>query len=108
MARSAALPTPSPTPSPKVNADLITPGVLGFLAILFVAAVTVLLIVDMNRRVRRVRYRGELRERLERSDPTRTDPVGIDRTGRDRTGTDRTETDRTGTDRPEDDRRTGR
>lgn len=59
---------PSPSPSPSVNADLITPGVLGFLAILFVTAVTVLLIIDMNRRVRRVRYRGELRERLDQPD----------------------------------------
>ncbi len=53
----------TPSPSPSVNADLITPGVVGFLAILFVAAATVLLITDMNRRIRRTRYRGELRER---------------------------------------------
>lgn len=68
MRSIAALPTPSPSPS--VDADLITPGVLGFLAILFVTAVTVLLIIDMNRRVRRVRYRGELRERLQQADGT--------------------------------------
>ena len=64
----AAVPTPSPSPS--FNADLITPGVTGFLAILVVAAATVLLIVDMNRRVRRVRYRGELRERQEQQEGT--------------------------------------
>lgn len=68
MRLAAALPAPTPSPSASVNADLITPGVLGFLAILFVTAVTVLLIIDMNRRIRRVRYRGELRDRLEQRD----------------------------------------
>ena len=43
--------------------NVITPGVIGFLAILFVAVGTTLLVLDMNRRVRRTRYRGELAER---------------------------------------------
>ncbi len=50
------------TPDP----DTVTPGVFGFLAILFVAVATILLILDMLRRVRRTRYRGEVREQLER------------------------------------------
>ena len=58
----------TPTPTPAVNENLITPGVVGFLAILFVAAVTVLLVLDMNRRIRRTRYRGELRERARQAD----------------------------------------
>ncbi len=50
------------TPDP----DTVTPGVVGFLAILFVAVATILLVLDMLRRVRRTRYRGEVREQLER------------------------------------------
>jgi hypothetical protein len=52
----------SSTPDP----DTVTPGVWGFLAILFVAVATILLVLDMLRRVRRTRYRGEVREQLER------------------------------------------
>ncbi len=50
------------TPDP----DTVTPGVVGFLAIAFVAIATILLVIDMLRRVRRIRYRGEIREQLER------------------------------------------
>ena len=53
----------TPSPSPAVDQNAVTPGVVGFLAILFVTLVTVLLIVDMVRRIRRVRYRNELAER---------------------------------------------
>ncbi|MWB98340.1 hypothetical protein [Agromyces seonyuensis] len=42
----------------------ITPGVVGFVATLFVAVIVVLLAVDMVRRVRRVNYRAEIQERL--------------------------------------------
>jgi hypothetical protein len=55
--------TPSPSPSSSFDQNVVTPGVVGFLAILFVTLVTVLLIVDMVRRIRRVRYRNELAER---------------------------------------------
>nr|WP_246081426.1 hypothetical protein [Homoserinimonas aerilata] len=44
--------------------DSVTPGVVGFFATFLIAAVTVLLLIDMNRRVRRTRYRTEIRERL--------------------------------------------
>jgi hypothetical protein len=50
------------TPDP----DTVTPGVAGFLAIAFIALATILLVLDMLRRVRRTRYRGEVREQLER------------------------------------------
>ena len=54
--------TPSPTPSPKIpNADLVTPGVWGFVITLMIAVVTILLIWDMMRRVRRARYRADER-----------------------------------------------
>jgi hypothetical protein len=58
--------TPSPTlPASTVPDEAVTPGVWGFVAIAFVAIATVLIIVDMTRRVRRTRYRGEVRERIE-------------------------------------------
>jgi len=58
---------PSPTPFPDYTGDpnLITPGVWGFVAILAVAIATVLLIIDMTRRIRRSRYREEVRIKLE-------------------------------------------
>ena len=60
----------TPTPSPTFGVytgdeDLITPGWVGFAITFAVMAVTVLLVLDMTRRVRRTRYRGEIRERLE-------------------------------------------
>jgi hypothetical protein len=58
----------TPTPSPSFNPDVVTPGVVGFITIFLIAAVTVLLIVDMTRRIRRTRYRGELLERRPPSD----------------------------------------
>ena len=58
--------SPSPTPFPDYTGDptLITPGVWGFLIILGVALVTILLIIDMTRRIRRSRYREEVRIKL--------------------------------------------
>ncbi len=49
----------------ELDPDQVTPGVIGFIAIFVVAAITILLVLDMSRRVRRTRYRGEVRERLE-------------------------------------------
>lgn len=57
--------TPIPTPSMTVDPDSVTPGPLGFAAIVLIVAVVVLLIWDMNRRIRRVRYREEVREELD-------------------------------------------
>ncbi|MFJ3028481.1 hypothetical protein ACIPEQ_06520 [Curtobacterium sp. NPDC087080] len=58
----AAAPSPSPSVVPDVD---VTPGVAGFVAIAVVAVVTILLVVDMTRRIRRTRYRAEIRQRLE-------------------------------------------
>ncbi len=64
--------TPTPTPVPELDESIVTPGPVGFLVMLGVAVITILLILDMTRRIRRTRYRGELRERLEREqDDTR-------------------------------------
>jgi hypothetical protein len=56
--------TPSPYPDYTGNPNLITPGVWGFIAILVVAVATILLLIDMNRRIRRSRYREEVRIKL--------------------------------------------
>jgi hypothetical protein len=58
--------TGNPSATVKAVPDSqVTPGWIGFLAIFFVGLATVLLIVDMTRRVRRTRYRGEIREQIE-------------------------------------------
>lgn len=63
LAALAAAPSPSPTSTvPDVD---VTPGVAGFIAIAAVAILTILLVIDMTRRIRRTRYRSEIRERLE-------------------------------------------
>jgi hypothetical protein len=62
---AAAVTTPSPTPTAEFDPDTVSPGPIGFIAIFFVAIVVLLLMVDMTRRIRRTRYREEIRGRLE-------------------------------------------
>lgn len=57
--------TPAPTPSGAPNDDAVTPGVVGFAVTFFIAVAAILLIVDMTRRIRRVRYRAEIAEKLD-------------------------------------------
>ena len=61
-------PTPSPSPSGfgvyRGDEDLVTPGWVGFTITFLIAIVVVLLLVDMTRRVRRVRYREEIRAKI--------------------------------------------
>ena len=65
---TAVTPAPAPTPSGfgayTGDVNLITPGVVGFFAIFVIAVATVFLLLDMNRRVRRTKYRVEVRERI--------------------------------------------
>jgi hypothetical protein len=56
---------PTPSPSASFNPDLVTPGVWGFVVVLAIAVLTILLIVDMTRRIRRTRYAADVRERAE-------------------------------------------
>ena len=89
----ATTPAPTPTPSlrPGLSQDQVTPGLLGFLLTAFIVVLTALLIVDMVRRIRRVRYRAQVEEEraaaaeaasLERDpltgtgDPRAQDPAG--------------------------------
>ncbi len=55
----------TPTPPPEFDPNSVTPTWVGFAITFLVAVAAVLLIMDMVRRVRRVRYRGEIREQLE-------------------------------------------
>ncbi|MFJ6281020.1 hypothetical protein [Arthrobacter subterraneus] len=57
----AATVTPAPGDEPSLRPGLdpsqVTPGLLGFLATLFLVVAVIFLIRDMARRIRRVRYR---------------------------------------------------
>ncbi|WP_223691037.1 hypothetical protein [Leifsonia poae] len=57
--------TPSPSPSLGPDEDNVTPGYVGFLVTFLVAVAVVLLVIDMVRRIRRVRYRAEIAEKLD-------------------------------------------
>ncbi|MGX1161870.1 hypothetical protein FBY31_4068 [Arthrobacter sp. SLBN-100] len=60
----ATTPTPQPTPSLRegITQDQVTPGLLGFIMTAFFVLATALLIMDMVRRIRRVRYRAQVEE----------------------------------------------
>jgi hypothetical protein len=62
---TALIYTATGTPAPSFNEDSVTPGWIGFVVTFLVAIAVVFLCVDLVRRIRRVRYRGEIRERLE-------------------------------------------
>jgi len=77
--------TPMPTPSMTVDPESVTPGPIGFAAIVIVLAAVIFLIWDMNRRVRRVRYREEVRAELDAEEAAQRDldsetpePTGVD------------------------------
>ncbi len=57
--------TPLPTPTMTVDPNTVTPGFAGFAVIVVILVAMILLIWDMNRRVRRVRYREEVRAELD-------------------------------------------
>lgn len=77
VAHAAATPTPSPGAPPT---DMVTPGVIGFVVIFGLAIVTILLLLDMNRRIRRARYRDEIANRLDEEQRGLDEPDGDDRT----------------------------
>ena len=52
------------TPKP-FDEDSVTPTWVGFAFTFGIAVAVILLIIDMTRRIRRTRYRAEIRERLE-------------------------------------------
>lgn len=54
----------SETPTPVADDTYNSPGTIGFIITFAVAVMAVLLFFDMNRRVRKTRYRSEIRQRL--------------------------------------------
>ena len=58
----AATPTPTPTVDPSET--WYSPGTIGFIMTFFIAAGAIALIFDMVRRIRRVRYRAEVKQKL--------------------------------------------
>ncbi len=85
-------PSGDPTLKPGLDPASVTPGTLGFLATLFVVVLVILLIRDMTKRIRRVRYTAEVdqarAQREAAADPDGTDPDGTDPDGTDPDGTD--------------------
>ncbi len=54
-----ATPPPGGDLREGLNPDQVSPGLPGFIATFAVVAVTILLILDMTRRIRRVRYQNQ-------------------------------------------------
>lgn len=69
--------TPMPTPTITVDPGLVTPGFSGFIVVIVIVAAVILLIWDMNRRIRRVRYREEVRDALD-AEQAADDAAGTD------------------------------
>ena len=57
--------SPSPTPSVDPANTFFSPGTVGFIATFGMALGATLLIFDLVRRVRRVRYRAEIQAKLD-------------------------------------------
>ncbi len=79
-ARSAFASTLSSTPSPtgdELDPTSVSPGVLGFLATFGVVVVSVLLMMDMVRRVRRLRYRELQTREAEQALRAEGPPTGV-------------------------------
>ncbi|MET1152849.1 hypothetical protein [Arthrobacter sp.] len=58
-----------PTLRPGLDADQVSPGPWGFFFTFALAAVVVVLVWDMTRRIRRVRYRSQLEENVSAGAP---------------------------------------
>lgn len=69
-------------PTPVADDTYNSPGTIGFIITFAVAVGAVFLFFDMNRRIRRTKYREEIREKLAQEDfssssgekPTRPEP----------------------------------
>ena len=76
IALSQTPPSPEGTLRPGLSEDQITPGTWGFLLTAFEVVLTILLIVDMVRRLRRVRYRAQVEEaRAAEREPEKAEPA---------------------------------
>lgn len=68
----ASTPSPSSTTAPEDT--FYSPGTVGFLAVFGVTVGAILLIFDMVRRVRRVRYRAEITAKLDAEQAAPNEP----------------------------------
>jgi len=62
---SIATSTPTPTPAVQPDPELVTPGFLGFAIVAILVIAVVALVWDMQRRIRRTRYRAEVDAELD-------------------------------------------
>jgi hypothetical protein len=60
-------------PAIEVDPNSVTPGVVGFVMTFGVMIAVLLLVIDMVRRVRRVRYRQEIADKLDGVTPPAED-----------------------------------
>jgi hypothetical protein len=60
-------------PAIEVDPNSVTPGFIGFVMTFGVMIAVLLLVIDMVRRVRRVRYRQEIADRLDGVTPPAED-----------------------------------
>lgn len=63
-------------PTEELDPNSVTPGVIGFVLTIIVAAAVLLLVVDMSRRIRRVNYRQQAIERLDAEEAAERDADG--------------------------------
>ena len=61
----ASISAPSPAPAVEPDPELVTPGFLGFAIVVLLVIAVVLLVWDMQRRIRRTRYRAEIDAELD-------------------------------------------
>jgi hypothetical protein len=75
LGSSLEIDTPPTPPAYEGDPNLVTPGVIGFVITLAIAVLTVLLVVDMVRRIRRVRYRAAVQEDIAAEVEAAKDPA---------------------------------
>ncbi|WP_296192211.1 hypothetical protein [uncultured Microbacterium sp.] len=81
IARTGVVDAFNPTPSPSVSTpppELVTPGVFGFGGVAIIVAAVALLVWDMQRRIRRARYRDEVRAELDAEEAAARDAQTTD------------------------------
>lgn len=57
--------TPTPSPTSGIDENLVTPGVVGFSVTLGLILATILLLISLTRRIRRVNNRALIAEQLD-------------------------------------------
>lgn len=66
--------TPSPTPVQDMTVTTVTPGLPGFFVFFLVCVATILLLMDMGRRVRRITARHAVEDRMRERYPDSDSP----------------------------------